>query len=88
VRYAQPADHLLERLAAEHRDDREVTLVSSDGEIRTTAGQAVAKRRSGEFAAELLEEPRPSRHDVGSRVEDALDPATRSRLERWRRRRS
>lgn len=89
VRFAEPADHMLERLAAEHREHGRVLLVSSDGEIRRTAGQEVSKRASKEFAAELLREERPRPGTAsGSRVEDALDADTRARLERWRRRRS
>lgn len=89
VRFAEPADHMLERLAAEHREHGRVLLVSSDGEIRRTAGQEVGKRASKEFAAELLREERPRPGTAsGSRVEDALDADTRARLERWRRRRS
>jgi predicted RNA-binding protein with PIN domain len=38
VRFASPADRLIERLAAEHRASAEVYLVSSDRAIRRTAG--------------------------------------------------
>jgi predicted RNA-binding protein with PIN domain len=38
VRYASPADRLIERLAAEHRDDADVHVVSSDRAVRRTAG--------------------------------------------------
>jgi predicted RNA-binding protein with PIN domain len=88
VRFFHPADQLLERLAAETRDREEICLISSDREVRATAGQEVAKRASKEFAAELAGEA--SRHSAGpsaSRIEDALDDETRSRLEEWRRRR-
>ena len=89
VRYADSADQLLERLAAEHRRDGRVCLVSSDGDIRKTAGQEVGKRASKEFAAELLRQGRPRPEGASeSRLEDALDEETRERLERWRRRRS
>lgn len=89
VRYAEHADDLLERLAAEHRAGEQVTLVSSDREIRLTAGQEVAKRASKDFAAELVEGPSaPSAASRPTRVEDALDPETRERLERWRRKRA
>lgn len=88
VRFFHPADQLLERLAAEHRDREEVWLVSSDREVRATAGQEVAKRASKEFAAELAAEAaRQSAGPRPSRIEDALDEETRSRLEEWRRRR-
>jgi predicted RNA-binding protein with PIN domain len=89
VRFAEPADHLLERLAAEHRDGARVCLVSSDRDIRQTAGQEVAKRAANDFAAELVSEPRPARAGGRhSRIEDALDPEVRERLEAWRRRRA
>ena len=87
VRYATPADHLLERLAADHRDDEHVHLVSSDEAIRGTAGQQVRKQRSRDFARELAAEDRPPWSDPAQRsqVGDALDAETRERLERWRR---
>jgi predicted RNA-binding protein with PIN domain len=89
IRFAQPADHVLERLAAEHREDVEVVLVSTDGEIRRTVGQNVAKRTSKDFAQELLAAaPGAGGATSGSRIEDALDDETRERLERWRRSRS
>ena len=88
VRFFHPADQLLERLAAERRGREEVCLVSSDREVRATAGQEVAKRASKEFAAELAEDVSRRPDAVpGSRIEDALDDATRTRLEDWRRRR-
>ena len=86
VKYAHPADPLLERLAVENREHERVCLVSSDSAIRQTAGQEVAMRASKEFAAELAEAPsRPPVERGRSTVEDALDDATRERLERWRR---
>jgi len=86
VRYAQPADPLLERLAAEHRDDERVLLVSSDRDVRTTVGQEVGRRASKAFAAELgaAAGGKPDAR-ARSRVEDALDAQTRAQLERWRR---
>jgi len=88
IRYAQPADHLLERLAADARGRDEVVLVSSDREIRATAGQDVGKRRSSEFARELERERGSAKDASGTRIEDALEGETRARLERWRRRRA
>ena len=86
VRYAHPADPLLERLAVENREHERVCLVSSDGAIRQTAGQEVAMRASKDFASELVGAPsRPPVEPGRSTVEDALDDATRERLERWRR---
>ena len=87
VRYAEHADHELERLAAEHRANRSVTLVSSDNVVRGTAGQGVRWVTSQNFLLELgpttsdaqLEPERP-RGLVGR-----LDPETAERLERLRR---
>ena len=83
VRYAEHADALLERLAAEHRGDEHVLLVSSDTAIRGTSGQEVMKRSSRAFVSELADtsliDERPAR------LADRLDPATRARLERLRR---
>jgi uncharacterized protein len=83
VRYAQPADTLLERLAAEHRSSEEVCLVSSDATVRGTAGLAVQKRSSRSFVDELEyvihSEERPVR------IEDRLAPDTRAVLEEMRR---
>jgi predicted RNA-binding protein with PIN domain len=88
VRFAAHADRLLERLAAEHRDGERICLVSSDRDIRQTAGQEVGKRTSKEFAAELAKDERRRRGaDAGSRIEDALPSEVRDRLEEWRRRR-
>jgi hypothetical protein len=84
VRFAPHADALLERLAAEHRGRETVVLVSSDFALRGTSGQEVQKRSSREFAAELAEPPRPAEAH-GSRLRDAVDEATRERLERLRR---
>jgi predicted RNA-binding protein with PIN domain len=83
VRYAPHADALLERLAAEHRVDEEVCLVSSDVVVRGTSGLEVAKRSSQNFLAEL----EPMLHDEQQprRLGDQLDAATRERLERLRR---
>src|SRR5579875_1987718 len=53
VRYAPHADTLLERLAAEHRSDERVTLVTSDSTVAATSGAAVAKLSSQAFFREL-----------------------------------
>src|ERR671934_6493 len=53
VRYAEHADTLLERLAAEHRGREQVAVVSSDASVRGTSGQAVRKLSSQTFLAEL-----------------------------------
>jgi predicted RNA-binding protein with PIN domain len=83
VRYAPHADAVLERLAADHREDETVCLVSSDAAVRGTSGQEVQKRSSSTFLAEL-EQPEhgeTSRYRLGDRV----DEKTRKRLENLRR---
>jgi predicted RNA-binding protein with PIN domain len=86
VRFAREADTLIERLAAEHRQREEVWVISSDREIRGTAGQETRRVSSKTFLRELDESAEP---DPGGRsqIEDALDENTRSALERLRRRR-
>jgi predicted RNA-binding protein with PIN domain len=88
VRFASPADPLLERLAAEHRAYEEVWVVSSDAAVRGTAGQETRRVSSKTFLRDLAVEaaqevgpPGPAR----SQIEDALDAETRERLERLRR---
>jgi len=87
VRFAHPADHLIERLAAEHRESDSVCLVSSDQAIRGTSGQEVRHRSSQSFLADLGAETAPQgpRQPPPHRIGDALDEETRSRLERLRR---
>jgi predicted RNA-binding protein with PIN domain len=83
VRFAEDADTLLERLAAEHRDLERVCLVSSDSAVRGTSGQEVMKLSSATFTRDFdLDQHQESRP---MRVEDTLDPDTRERLERLRR---
>jgi predicted RNA-binding protein with PIN domain len=83
VRYAEHADALLERLAAEHRETETVCLVSSDSEVRGTSGIAVQKRSSANFFADLDE---PAHGELSRyRVGDRVDEETRKRLERLRR---
>jgi predicted RNA-binding protein with PIN domain len=87
VRFAPHADDLLERLAAEHRRDEQVCVVSSDAAVRTASGQEVRKLSSHLFLADL-ESPARTEHEqrgAGGRVGDLLDPETRERLERLRR---
>jgi hypothetical protein len=50
VRFAENADSLLERLAAEHRNKEQVCLVSSDSAVRGTSGQEVMKLSSATFS--------------------------------------
>ena len=84
VRFAPHADELLERLAAEHRADERVCLVSSDAAIRSVSGQEVMKRSSSAFVEELRE-VKPPPPDRRSRLGDRLDESTREQLERLRR---
>lgn len=83
VRFADHADTLLERLAADNRERERVCIVSSDSVIRGVSGMAVETRSSQRFLAEADEaaqsEYRP--HRLG----DRLDAKTRERLERLRR---
>jgi predicted RNA-binding protein with PIN domain len=83
VRFAEHADDLLERLAAEHRGRDRVCLVSSDSAVRGTSGQEVAKLSSATFIRDFS----LSQHDESRpmRVEDKLDPETRERMEQLRR---
>ena len=86
VRFSEHADDLIERLAAEHRSQEEVWVISSDREIRGTAGQETRRVSSKTFVRDLDENARPSL-EGRSQIEDALDENTRSALERLRRRR-
>jgi predicted RNA-binding protein with PIN domain len=88
VRFAPAADHVLERLAAEHREHAEVVLVSTDRAIRDTAGTQVRKLHSREFARDLEATPTPAPKAKGGKVEDALGEETRRRLDEWRRKRA
>jgi predicted RNA-binding protein with PIN domain len=83
VRYAEHADALLERLAAENRGSETVCLVSSDTAVRGTSGQEVQKRSSANFLA-VLEEPRHEEPGP-SQLRDRVDEETRKRLEQLRR---
>ena len=53
VRWAEDADTLLERLAAERRGGEQVAIVSSDQAVRGTSGAEVRKLSSKSFLAEL-----------------------------------
>jgi predicted RNA-binding protein with PIN domain len=83
VRYAQPADTLLERLAAEHRATEEVCLVSSDAAVRGTSGLAVQMRSSRTFLGDM--EQVVHKEERPRQLRDRLDPETRAALERLRR---
>jgi len=83
VRYAEHADALLERLAAENRVAETVCLVSSDAAVRGTSGQEVQKRSSRTFLGDLQQ---PQQTESGpSRLADRVDEETRKRLEKLRR---
>jgi predicted RNA-binding protein with PIN domain len=83
VRYAEDADALIERLAAEHRSSERVCLVSSDSAVRGTSGQEVMKLSSQTFVGDL----EPVRHEERTPpgLSGRLDDETRARLERLRR---
>jgi len=83
VRYAPHADTMLERLAAEHRGQEQVCLVSSDLAVRGTAGVEVRKLSSKTFLRDLTDSAR--REPPPGQLADRLDDETRSRLERLRR---
>jgi predicted RNA-binding protein with PIN domain len=83
VRYAPHADTLLERLAADHRADEQVTLVTSDSTVASTSGGEVAMLSSQTFFRDL---GRPEhRDDLPRGLSSKLDEATKARLERLRR---
>jgi predicted RNA-binding protein with PIN domain len=83
VRFAENADTLLERLAAEHRASEQVVVVSSDAAIRGTAGQEAQKLSSQTFLGDL--EDVVHSEERMRQVRDQLDPETREALERLRR---
>jgi predicted RNA-binding protein with PIN domain len=83
VRFAEHADTLLERLAAEHRDREHVVVVSSDAAVRGTSGLATQKVSSQTFLGDL--EQVVHREERMRQVRDQLDPETRAALERLRR---
>jgi predicted RNA-binding protein with PIN domain len=83
VRFAEHADQLLERLAAEHREQQPVCVVSSDSAVRGTAGRRVQTLTSQTFLRDL--EPVRQRAERPAQLRDRLDPETRERLERLRR---
>jgi predicted RNA-binding protein with PIN domain len=53
VRFASPADRLIERLAAEHRTSADVYVVSSDRAVRRTAGFDVRHLSAQDLLREL-----------------------------------
>jgi predicted RNA-binding protein with PIN domain len=83
VRWAEDADTLLERLAAERRGGEQVAIVSSDQAVRGTSGAEVRKLSSKSFLGELVP-PAHVDHTRGD-LRDRLDPATLAKLEQLRR---
>jgi predicted RNA-binding protein with PIN domain len=83
VRYAAHADTLLERLAAEHRDQESVVLVTSDSTVGWASGIEVAKLSSQTFLRDF--EQAEHREDRPEGLAGKLDQATRDLLERLRR---
>jgi predicted RNA-binding protein with PIN domain len=83
VRFAEHADTLLERLAAEHLGSAHVILVSSDAAVRGTSGHEVQKLSSRTFLGDLVDATH--RDERPRQLRDRLDPATREALERMRR---
>lgn len=83
IRFAEHADALLERLAAEHRERERVCIVSSDSVVRGVSGQDVRTVSSQRFLADAAA-PTHAKHQP-LRLGDRLDERTRDRLERLRR---
>jgi len=83
IRFAEHADTLLERLAAEHREREVVCLVSSDAVIRGVSGQEVRTVSSQRFLDEERGATAPGERPL--RLGDRLDDRTREKLERLRR---
>jgi predicted RNA-binding protein with PIN domain len=83
VRWAEDADTLIERLAADNRGREQVAVVSSDLAVRGTSGVEVRKLSSATFLDELV----PPSHVDSARgdLRDKLDAATLAELERLRR---
>jgi predicted RNA-binding protein with PIN domain len=83
IRFAEHADTLLERLAAENRARERVCIVSSDSVIRGVSGLQVETRSSQRFLSETDKTAHSEERPL--RLGDRLDPKTRERLERLRR---
>ena len=79
IRYAEDADTLLERLAAEHRDREEVQLVSSDSAVRGTSGARGAEGRLEGLRARA----RHRRADRSSRRTGSQSGSTTRRGRSW-----
>jgi predicted RNA-binding protein with PIN domain len=83
VRFADHADTVLERLAAENRDRMRVLLVTSDATVAASSGIEVAKLSSQTFLRDF--EAAEHRDERKAGLAGKLDPETRARLERLRR---
>jgi predicted RNA-binding protein with PIN domain len=83
IRFAEHADALLERLAAEHRGRELVCIVSSDSVIRGVSGQDVRTISSQRFLADA--DAASHSEDRPLRLGDRVDERTREKLERLRR---
>ena len=83
IRFAEHADTLLERLAAEHRGSESVCVVSSDSVIRGVSGQQVRTVSSQRFLADAHASAHSEHRPL--RLADRLDDRTRAALERLRR---
>jgi predicted RNA-binding protein with PIN domain len=83
IRFAEHADTLLERLAAEHRGSELVCIVSSDSVIRGVSGQDVRTISSQRFLADA--DAASHSEDPPLRLGDRVDERTREKLERLRR---
>jgi predicted RNA-binding protein with PIN domain len=83
IRFAEHADALLERLAAEHRGRELVCIVSSDNVIRGVSGQDVRTISSQRFLADA--DAASHSEDRPLRLGDRVDELTREKLERLRR---
>jgi predicted RNA-binding protein with PIN domain len=83
VRFAEHADTLLERLAAEHRGREQVLLVTSDTTVAASSGIEVAKLSSQTFFRDF--EAAQHHDERRGGLAGKLDEATRERLERLRR---
>ncbi len=83
VRFAAHADTLLERLAAEHRVQDKVVLVTSDSTVGWASGIEVAKLSSQTFLRDF--ERLEHRDERPEGLAGKLDQATRELLEKLRR---
>jgi predicted RNA-binding protein with PIN domain len=83
IRFAEHADALLERLAAEHRGRELVCIVSSDSVIRGVSGQDVRTISSQRFLADADAASHSEHRPL--RLGDRVDERTREKLERLRR---